>query len=631
MGQSLEQLFQGVSEEMPGQVPPGAAEQTCRLLFKLFDRGQTGFVSLRSVEAALIALSGDTLSEKHAALFRLAERCSGRQGRESGTVSRSGLRAVLDDLSQVPAVVQESQVFGPVENAVRTCFQGVLSAGVSEEAFLRWLCSEPRLLLWLSTLYRISVSQAVTHRVRCRLCKTFPITGLRYRCLKCLNLHLCQTCFLTQKRNRRHKPSHPVMEHCTQPSFRESMMSLAHSVRHNLLRRHFARREAERRSALCTETPARILHCDPTPSQLPETTPPQTQATPPQPAPESKATPPHRSSEIKATPTEPKLESKAMQTDSALEPQVTLTSRPVASGVLTPAPLQPAGEINHKLFFSPALKKKTSVLTKEPDLSHTQMVVRDLQRDKWQLEKQLQVWRAAVRSEHSSLENKCCHLEATVEVLTRHNHNLQEELGRVRLLLPDQEGTAAKPGTTASASQSEAPLEGAQIPSACEATTLGQHPLVAPEPQSREEPTHSSHQEAEPHQDTGARLEEEHVEKRPLNQSQSFLEEEKQLCDLVLRLKSALTVQRRSGLQPAQSKDLLAAAEAVGDSISQLVCAAGSLSPSPEPCPITPRQPHSPLLSANHTLPHSASHTVTVHSSLLNMAAATAVWLHRRM
>ncbi|KAJ8389786.1 hypothetical protein AAFF_G00114920 [Aldrovandia affinis] len=586
VGRSLEQLFQGVSEELPGQLQPGAAEHTCRLLFKVFDRKRTGSISLQSVEAALIALSGDTLSAKHTALFRLAERCSGRQGRESGTVSRSGLRTVLDDLSQVPAVVQESQVFGPVESAVRTCFQGVISAGVSEEVFLRWLRSEPRLLLWLSTLYRISASEAVIHRVRCHVCKAFPITGLRYRCLKCLNLHLCQTCFLTHKRSRRHKPSHPMMEHCTQPSFRESLTSLAHSARHNLLRR----REAERRSALCKHTPAGTPHSatsqttprqtqatPPHPSLQYEATPPhpvsEYEATPPHPASEYEATPPHPASEYEATPTEPRLESKAMQTDTALQPQ----------------------------------RKK--------DPSHTRMAVRDLRRDKWQLEKQLQVWRVAAQTEHSSLEDKCCHLEATVEVLTRHNQNLQDELGRVRLLLqplcpsplPGNPSTNASTSPTIDAESpapergelvGERPLQDEQGTAACAgeseeeeleaALTPGTgdqcHP-VAPEPQCRGAPAHNPRREQQ---------EQEHAGKGPLGQSESFLEQEEELGDLVLRLKSALSVYRRTGQGSAHSQELLAAAVTVGDSVAQLVCAAGSPGLSCQPRPNTPGQ------SANH-------------------------------
>ncbi|KAK3574334.1 hypothetical protein QTP86_005166 [Hemibagrus guttatus] len=176
--QSLEQLFQGVLQKLPVQVVPEATEQTARLLFKLYDREKTGFVHLRSVEAALIVLTGDTLSAKHRALFQLAVSCSRRQGTEDTFVSRAGLRNLLDDLSQVPAVVQESHVFGPVEAAIQSCFTGVISGRTGEENFVSWLQSEPHLLLWLSTLYRLSVSEAVQHRVRCHACKAFPITGL---------------------------------------------------------------------------------------------------------------------------------------------------------------------------------------------------------------------------------------------------------------------------------------------------------------------------------------------------------------------------------------------------------------------------------------------------------------------
>uniref|UniRef100_A0A4W5RB97 EF-hand domain-containing protein n=1 Tax=Hucho hucho TaxID=62062 RepID=A0A4W5RB97_9TELE len=63
--QCINRMFQSVSQEVPGQVSAEAPEQTCRLLYRLFDRGQTGAVCRRSVEAALISLSADTLSAKH--------------------------------------------------------------------------------------------------------------------------------------------------------------------------------------------------------------------------------------------------------------------------------------------------------------------------------------------------------------------------------------------------------------------------------------------------------------------------------------------------------------------------------------------------------------------------------------
>lgn len=38
----------------------------------------------------------------------------------------------------------------------------------------------------------------------------------RFRCVKCVNVHLCQSCFLTDRQTRKHKRQHPVLEFCTQ-------------------------------------------------------------------------------------------------------------------------------------------------------------------------------------------------------------------------------------------------------------------------------------------------------------------------------------------------------------------------------------------------------------------------------
>uniref|UniRef100_A0A8C2DMU7 Dystrotelin n=1 Tax=Cyprinus carpio TaxID=7962 RepID=A0A8C2DMU7_CYPCA len=69
--QHLEDLFQSISHELPDEAVPEATDQTTRLLFKLFDREHTGVILLRSVEAALIALCGDTLSAKQRGLFHI--------------------------------------------------------------------------------------------------------------------------------------------------------------------------------------------------------------------------------------------------------------------------------------------------------------------------------------------------------------------------------------------------------------------------------------------------------------------------------------------------------------------------------------------------------------------------------
>ncbi|XP_016107203.1 dystrotelin-like [Sinocyclocheilus grahami] len=230
--QHLEELFQSISYKLPGEAVPEATDQTTRLLFKLFDREQTGVILLRSVEAALITLCGDTLSAKQRALFQLVESYSGYQESDRGSISRTALKILLEDVSQVH----------------------------------------------------------------------------RYRCLKCLNVHLCQSCFLTERHSRKHKPSHPVLEYCTQPSWKESMASLASSARHALVPLH-TRREAERKRALRAGSIAELQYSAPSPVlQCSSVADPDTHN-----APETGLT---------ATPPVVTVESKCLQTEETEIPQI---------------------------------------------------------------------------------------------------------------------------------------------------------------------------------------------------------------------------------------------------------------------------------------------------------------------
>ncbi|XP_036425746.1 LOW QUALITY PROTEIN: dystrotelin [Colossoma macropomum] len=581
--QSLEQLFHGVLQELPEQAVSEATEQTTRLLFKLYDREETGFVLLRSVEAALVVLSGDTLSAKHRALFQLAVSCSARQGTESSSVSHGGLRVLLNDLSQVPAVVQENHVFGHTETAVRSCFNGVISASVGEEHFVSWLQSEPRLLLWLSTLYRLSVSEAVLHRVRCHACKAFPISGLRYRCLKCLNVHLCQNCFLTETRTRKHKPYHPVLEYCTQPSWKESMASLASSARHALLPRRYTRREVERR-ALRARSDIEPQHSTYFPVQPQQQCASDPGGLPPPPPPPPSDSPPLQM----------KVESKALQTD---EPDA-----------------QP--------------QRKTSLLQK--DLSITQKAMRDLQRDKWLLEREFQVWKVAAQSEHDSLEDRCAELETTMDALNHHNRQLEEELEQIRHALsmrgrcefgsPDiqqlppsppsqqhngddtsekqrtaSESTDSHRGSVAEEGEPEREEEeekeermwekkeeeDAALHQMQEEAHMGLNVMEGLVTQAKEE----VQLVGEPEEEALEEAEEPELERVELitesppsygsaqedSGTENSDEEEEELCDLVQRLKGALLLAAPTGSSAHQREALLQAAGAVGDSVSHLV------------------------------------------------------------
>nr|XP_006205281.1 dystrotelin [Vicugna pacos] len=250
--QALQELFQRVRLEKPGPVHPRASELTLSLLKATYDSTGTGFLNLAPAAAALIALSGDSPLTKYRAklcrtLFQLYAE-SHKGSHDSGArMTQRVLRNLLTDLQQIPTVVGESRALCSVESATRSCFQGVLSSAIKEEKFLSWLQSEPPILLWLPTCYRLSATEMATHPVRCRICRSFPITGLRYRCLKCLNFDICQVCFVSGLHSKSHQKSHPVIANCIQMSAKDGTKLLPRTLRNNPLQGRCRRKEAVRR------------------------------------------------------------------------------------------------------------------------------------------------------------------------------------------------------------------------------------------------------------------------------------------------------------------------------------------------------------------------------------------------
>ncbi|XP_023565926.1 dystrotelin [Octodon degus] len=251
--QALQELFQRARVETRGQVQPRASELTLSLLMAMFDSPGVGVLKLLPVVAALIALSGDSPLTKYRALFQLYAENNKGSNESRARITRRVLRNLLTDIQQIPTVVGESRTLSSVDSAVRSCFQGVLSSGIKEERFLSWAQSEPVILQWLPTCYQLSVTEMVTHPVRCSICRTFPITGLRYRCLKCLNFDICQACFFSDVHSQSHQKSHPVIEHCVQMSAKENTKLLLRTLRNNLLRGRWQRKGDPRRLRLLNQ------------------------------------------------------------------------------------------------------------------------------------------------------------------------------------------------------------------------------------------------------------------------------------------------------------------------------------------------------------------------------------------
>ncbi|NXY04727.1 DYTN protein, partial [Pteruthius melanotis] len=157
-------FFQRPRLEKPGQIDPRAAFFSLSLLVAMYDRSGTGYVIFLSAAAALISLSGDTLLAKYRAFFQFYAVPDGK----ATLITRSALRSLLTDLNQIPAIVGEGCTLSCVEIAIHDCFHGVLNASIVEEKFLSWLRSEPAVLLWLPTCYRLSATEMVSHQATCR-------------------------------------------------------------------------------------------------------------------------------------------------------------------------------------------------------------------------------------------------------------------------------------------------------------------------------------------------------------------------------------------------------------------------------------------------------------------------------
>ncbi|NXR19562.1 DYTN protein, partial [Cinclus mexicanus] len=119
-----------------------------------FPRSGTGYVKTRSAAAALISLSGDSLLAKYRAFFQFYAVPNGKET----LITRSALRSLLTDLNQVMSL----------QCCYTTDFVGVPNAAIVEEKFLSWLRSEPAVLLWLPTCYRLSATEMVSHQARCK-------------------------------------------------------------------------------------------------------------------------------------------------------------------------------------------------------------------------------------------------------------------------------------------------------------------------------------------------------------------------------------------------------------------------------------------------------------------------------
>uniref|UniRef100_A0A1I7XHA0 WW domain-containing protein n=1 Tax=Heterorhabditis bacteriophora TaxID=37862 RepID=A0A1I7XHA0_HETBA len=221
-------LFEQLHDKHPQLVRSVAlAVDLCiNFLLNLYDPSRDGILRVLSFKIALVVFSNSQLEEKYRYLFNLV-------AQETQT-DQKHIALLLYDLVHIPRLVGEAAAFGGsnVEPSVRSCFEGVrLSPSISVTPFLEWLKQEPQSIVWLPVMHRLATAEFAKHQAKCNVCKMFPIVGLRYRCLRCFNLDLCQNCFFSQRTAKRHKLKHPMQEYAVPTTSSEDARDFARMVR----------------------------------------------------------------------------------------------------------------------------------------------------------------------------------------------------------------------------------------------------------------------------------------------------------------------------------------------------------------------------------------------------------------
>jgi len=101
-------------------------------------------------------------------------------------------------------------------------------------------------MVWLPVLHRLSAAEMATHHVKCRACKTFPIVGFRYHCLKCFNFDLCHNCFFVGRTAKGHKADHPTQEYCTSTGRSANFKILGQAIRNSFRTKKYFKKKGSK-------------------------------------------------------------------------------------------------------------------------------------------------------------------------------------------------------------------------------------------------------------------------------------------------------------------------------------------------------------------------------------------------
>ncbi|OQV19328.1 Dystrophin [Hypsibius exemplaris] len=224
-------IYEHLNTLHPNRINFALAIDVClNWLLNCHDPDRTGQLRVLAFKVSIVVLCQGELNAKYRYLFRLITD-------ENGRVDQAHVGQLLYCCLQIPRYLGEVAAFGgtDVNPSVLSCFKfSTNGIDIQLKQFLAWLAREPQALAWFSVLHRQIAAEPSRHHAKCNVCECFPINGLRYRCLKCFNYDLCQNCFFTGLRTKSHKLSHPMQEYSYPATSSEDMRDFKRVLKNKL-------------------------------------------------------------------------------------------------------------------------------------------------------------------------------------------------------------------------------------------------------------------------------------------------------------------------------------------------------------------------------------------------------------
>lgn len=132
----------------------------------------------------------------------------------NATISLEQVRSIFRVLSKIAICLDNAgaDLHAHIDSLTNGIMDKTENNEIDKSAFLEFLNTRPLELDWVHSFHVLLSSANMRHEAQCDVCGTYPIIGLRFRCLCCFDYDLCTTCHLLGSFSKDHLPSHDTQQ-----------------------------------------------------------------------------------------------------------------------------------------------------------------------------------------------------------------------------------------------------------------------------------------------------------------------------------------------------------------------------------------------------------------------------------